>query len=61
MITQMSLTEEERQIVLRALAEQFLTCPGFDDVHSVIAAKLGGLDMYEQFKTLFSDRKEAPK
>ena len=56
-----TLEEAERQLVLRALAEQFLACPGFDDAHLVIAEKMHGAELYEEFKKLFSDRIEATK
>jgi hypothetical protein len=48
--TEVEFEEEERQLVLLALAELALTRPGFDYALNLIARKLGGVAMYESFK-----------
>lgn len=50
------IEEDDRQMILLALAWLSLDRPGFDDCLSSIAADLWGLEMYEDFKKYNQDR-----
>jgi len=48
--------EEDRQLVLLAMAESALLRPGFDDAYSQIADRMQGREVFEGFKKANRDR-----
>jgi hypothetical protein len=50
-----ALAEEQRQLVLLAIAKLSLSRPGFDYALREIAQKLHGVTMYESFKAMGPD------
>ncbi len=55
------LTEEQRQVVLLALAELALSRPGWDSLLGEIAGELHGVDVFREFKRLNADRVSAER
>jgi hypothetical protein len=54
---ELTITEEERQMLTLAIAELSLTRPGWDDMLLEFAkTKLRSAEMFEEFKKLNADR-----
>lgn len=56
-----TINESERQAMLLALAELALSRPGWDFMLRLLAEKLHGAEMFEDFKRLNADRVSAER
>jgi hypothetical protein len=56
-----SLEEEDRQMLLLAIAELSLSRPGWAPYLRLIADKLCGPEMFERFRVLNADRVKAER
>ena len=54
-VTHYGLAESDRQLIIRALAVQALTDPGFDEASRQAAIQLSGEPMFEEFVILLED------
>jgi hypothetical protein len=55
------IEEDDRQMILLALAELALSRPGWDSLLSKIAGELEGVEMFAEFKRLNADRVRAER
>ena len=53
----LQLAEEDRQVIVLALAHLAVDRPGWDDLLQRIASELGGLEMYKEFERMYEDFK----
>ena len=60
-VTHYGLVESDRQLIVRALAVQALTDPGFAEASRQAAIQLHGEPMFEEFVILLEDTITAAK
>jgi hypothetical protein len=56
---QFDLEEDQRQMVVLAIAELALSRPGWDEALGEIAEQFGAREMFEDFKRINADRVKA--